>query len=81
MTAARNGQDGFIKIVDKETGSLIVEMQTKRAKTNGKQSKIDFTGPAVSLSGTLKFGGAGPVGPLRKMTKKRPDYGLYFQPN
>ena len=32
---------------------------------------IDFTGAAVSLSGTLKFKGAGLVGPLREMTKKR----------
>ena len=32
------------------------------------------TRPAVSLSGPLKFGGAGPTGPLKKMTKKRPAY-------
>ena len=38
------------------------------------KSKINFTGPAVPVSGTLKFGGAGPVGPLREISKKRPVY-------
>ena len=26
------------------------------------------------MSGTLKFGGAGPVGPLKEITKERPVY-------
>ena len=46
----------------------------KKTKTMGKQCKIDFTGPAVPVSGTLKFGGAGPVGPFREMIKKRPGH-------
>ena len=29
----------------------------RKAKKIEKQSKIDFIGPAVSVSGTLKFGG------------------------
>ena len=50
----------------------------KKAKTIEKPSKVDFTGAAVPLSGTLKFGGAGPVGPLRAMINKRPGYFVYF---
>ena len=50
----------------------------KKAKTIEKPSKVDFTGAAVPLSGTLKFGGAGPVGPLRAMINKRPGYFVHF---
>ena len=52
----------------------IVWQLYKKAKTIEKPSKVDFTGAAVPLSGTLKFGGAGPVGPLRAMINKRPGY-------
>ena len=46
----------------------------KKAETIWKQQNLDFNGPAVSLSSTLKFGGVGMVGPLREMPKKMPTY-------
>ena len=51
----------------------------RKAKTIEKPSKVDFTGAAVPLSGTLKFVvGAGPVVPLRAMINKRPGYYVHL---
>ena len=38
------------------------------------QTHPRYVGPAVSLSGTLNLMGAGPTGPLKKITKIRAAY-------
>ena len=53
----------------KEKTLVLFGNPVKKLKQLGNRAK---TGPSVPVSGTLRFGGAGPVGPLREMTKKRP---------
>ena len=64
----------FATFKEQRKNAGVIWQSCKKLKTIGKKSKIDFTGPAVPVSGTLKFGGAGPVGPLKEITKERPGY-------